>query len=182
MRGKVSPALALVMAGLKVKRQAKAKNEQYLAKLEPKPTPMAELLADAVPPLTDFEQAQRESESLLQGKPAWDRRGPDPRKVYLPKGAVSWEPISQITEGPKTFDEAQAHKGRATPGQPQGVQERLRYNAAKAKAAQGKRLTKADKKIMGKYDLHLARRIAGVAEDSEVMAGIVAGLRPKQSD
>lgn len=150
--------LKLVLAGLKVKPKAKPEPKpMVLHKQPPKPMPMAELLRDAVPLPTAFELEQVRAMQTREAKPH-TRRGPDPRKPWhIPGGAVV-ERIEDITEGPKTSIEARAQVLKG--------QEKVMLNNIHVKAAQGKRLTKAERKLKGKWDL----------------ARIVAGLRPKQSD
>lgn len=140
-------------------------NEEWIRNHKPVERPHAEWLMDAVPELTPFEKAATLAEQQRQAKPHTSL-GPDPRKPWSVKGGYVVERISEITEGPKSFDEAQARRGIATPGQPQGVQDRIRLNNVHAKIKQGKRLTRAEKRIYAKWNF----------------ARLMARFRPAQSD
>jgi len=126
-------------------------NEEWIRSFKPVERPNAEWLMDAVPELTPFEKASALAEEQRFYKPHTSKM-PDPRRPWSLKGTYVVEKISEITEGPKTFDEAQAKRGIATPGQPQGVQDRIRLNNIHAKIKQGKRLTKAEKKMYAKWN------------------------------
>lgn len=185
MTDPVKPTLAAILQGLKPKPKVKPEpnpmNVTFINNHKPVPRPHAEWLMDAVPPKTRFEQDMDRALGQREAKPHTSP-GPDPRKPWSVPGGYIVEKISEITEGPKSYDEAQARRCRTTPGQPQGTQDRIRLHNAKAKAAQGKRLTRADKAVLGKELQFRARRLGGVDPNSEVAANLAKAIRPKQSD
>lgn len=131
------PDLAQIVAKLAKGKPKASQAALPLAEYKP-PRPLADLLRDAVPPLTEFEQAL---ERL--GEP---RKGVDPRIPWTGRGQMSApEPLSKADIP---------------------TQERIKLNNALARAKAGKRLTLADRRLLGKHEL----------------ARIMVRLRPKGGD
>lgn len=141
--------------------KTKAEQTQVLVKRVPigPVQSLSDILGEVIPPKTEFEKAWEIAQAQRVFNPH-KTRGPDPRKPWAIPGGAIVQRISEIQDGdgPKTSQEAKAQVLKG--------QERSMLNNIHAKAAQGKRLTKAERKLKGKWDL----------------ARIVAGLRPKQSD
>lgn len=157
--------MAKLRAANKRKVEPNPLNEAWIKNHKPVERPHVEWLLDAVPELTPFEKAANIAEQQRAFKPHTSKM-PDPRRPWSLKGTYVVERTEDITEGPRTFDEAQARRGIATPGQPQGVQDRIRLNNIHAKIKQGKRLTKAEKRMYAKWNF----------------ARLMARFRPVQSD
>ena len=122
-----------------------------LRQANPGPRPLASLLEGVIPPLTPMEVAQEEARA---------KRG----RGYQPKGKVEAKAISSLTE---TEQVALAKAPHPVPeGSTLPVMTRQALNNAMAKAKQGKRLTLAERRLLGKHNL----------------ARIMVRLRPKGGD
>ena len=123
-----------------------------LKQANPGPMPLASLLDGVIPPLTPMEIAQEEARV---------KRG----RGYQPKGKVEAKALSSLTETEQTA------LAKAPHPVPEGstklpVMTRQALNNAMAKAKQGKRLTLAERRLLGKHNL----------------ARIMVRLRPKGGD
>lgn len=135
------PSLDNIVQGLLAK--GRAKPPKPLVLLAPKAamppaTPLAELLGNPLPPLTEFEQALARADVLRSLEPR-ARPGPDPRMPWALRGQMEVKPLSQA---PKHVPALTA----------QGQEKVLLHNAL-AKAKRGLRLTLKDRKLLGKWEL-----------------------------
>ena len=121
-----------------------------LKQSNPGPMPLASLLEGVIPPLTPMEQAQEEARAK-RGRP------------YQPKGQVETKPLSSLAELEQS---ALAKVPEPKKEEPLPVMTRQALNNAMAKAKQGKRLTLAERRLLGKHNL----------------ARIMVRLRPRGGD
>lgn len=133
------PELAKLVQGLRgVKPQALGPRQ-----VEVKGEGSSAFLADAVPPLTAFEQAQEKAEAEREAKP-WAKPGPDPRRPFAPKGEMTVASLASLQQGEGLGKRAY---------DPSDPQVRIKLNNARAKAKLGQALTLAERKLLGQWDL-----------------------------
>jgi hypothetical protein len=129
------------------------------------PRPLAELLADAIPPETDFEREYRRAQEL---PPAQAKgRGPNLRLPYTFRGEVKVHKLSELLPDspiPPSAQEARKQLAKAKAAEPyRGTsQERIALSHIKAKQATGQKLTKTEKKLWGKFTMAILVARAGL--------------------